>query len=338
MRALIAESHGKPLSDQLKLTTLPVPTLPTPSHVLIRVLSAALNPIDKVLVAGELESLIPLPFPHQLCFDVAGVIDSVGASVTRFKAGDEVYARVDHDLLGTAAEYCVTSEGSVALKPASLSFDEAASLPLVTLTALQAMRDIGGLTAGQSVLILGGTGGVGTAAIQLARILGASEIVTTQSSHFDRSLQLGATKTIDYKTEKWAETVKGMDLVLDTTGEANAAFSTLKKGGVCVSIIAALTPKAMKDAGMEISMTMTAMLAAGAAPVQANALLHGVRYEACWMKPSGVELEEVRQWVEGGKMRPVVEKVYALDQYAAAFSNLEEGHNKGKLVLHVADK
>ena len=186
MRAVVAESHGTPLPKHLKLTTFPVPTLPSPSHLLIRVLASALNPIDKVIVNGEMEGLIPLPLPHPVGFDAAGIVEEVGSSVTRFKPGDAVFTRVDHDRMGTVAEYCVASDSAVALKPPSLSFDEAASLPLVALTALQALRNVGHLTPGQSVLITGGTGGVGTAAIQLARILGASAIVATQSSDFDR--------------------------------------------------------------------------------------------------------------------------------------------------------
>ena len=338
MRACVLESYGKPSSSHVKLSTLPVPSLPSPSHVLIRVLSTALNPVDGLIIAGDMQNLLPLTLPSPIGYDVSGVIDSVGASVTRFKKGDAVFARVDHLSWGTLADYVATSESSVAMKPSSLSHDEAASLPLVALTALQAMRDVGKLTAGQRVLITGGTGGVGTAAIQIARNLGASEVITTVSSEFNRTLQLGASKVIDYKAEKWTDSVKGVDLVFDTTGEANSAFTCLKSGGVCVSAISAILPHSVKDAGLEPSLSAQAYLTATAAPVQANALLHNVKYDSVWVKPSGSELEEIRQWVEAGQLKPVIEKVYQLTEYDKALDDLAEGHQKGKLVVHVADQ
>ena len=241
--------------------------------------------------------------------------------------------------MGTIADYCVTSEQSLAFKPRSISHDEAASLPLVALTALQGMRDIGGLTAGQRLLITGGAGGVGSAAIQIARALGASEVnVTCSGGDAARLTELGATRCIDYKTTKFNEQLKGLDLAFDTIGEANHTFTTLKSDGICVSTIAAITPKAMQDAGMEVPAAAAVYLTAAAAPVQANAALHGTRYAAVWMKPSGAELAEVAAWVDAGKMRAVIDKVYPLEQVGAAFEQLADGHVKGKLVIHVADK
>jgi alcohol dehydrogenase len=338
MRAVVVESYGAPLASHVKLTTIPTPTLSDPNDVLIRVRAAALNPVDKEIIKGEMKSLIPLELPAPIGFDVAGVIEAVGASVTTFKPGDEVYSRVDHHRLGTLADYCVTSAASVALKPASLSFDEAASMPLVTLTALQSLEEVGHLSPGQSVLILGGTGGVGTAAIQLARILGASSITVTAGSEFNRCLTLGATKVIDYKNEKFSDSVKDQDLVFDTTGEANSSFSCLKSGGTTVSIIAAITVAGLQRAGINTSLTTQAMLTAASAPVQANALVHNVSYQFVWMKPSGQQLTQVAQWVEEGKLKPVIDTVYPLEQVAKAFEQLEGGHAKGKIVIHIADK
>jgi len=334
---VVVESYGKPLASHVKLTTITTPTLSDPNDVLIRVRSAALNPVDKEIIKGEMTSLIPLELPAAIGYDVAGVVEAVGASVTAFKPGDEVYSRVDHHRLGTLADYCVTSAASVALKPASLSFDEAASMPLVTLTALQSL-EVGHLSAGQSLLILGGTGGVGTAAIQLARILGASPITVTAGSEFNRCLTLGATKVIDYKNEKFSDSVKDQDLVFDTTGEANSSFSCLKSGGTTVSIIAAITVAGLERAGIDAPLTTKAMLTAAAAPVQANALVHNVSYQFVWMRPSGQQLTQIAQWVEEGKLKPVIDTVYPLEQVAKAFEQLESGHAKGKIVIHIADK
>ena len=251
----------------------------------------------------------------------------------------QVFSRVDHRRMGTLADYCVTSEQSIAFKPRSISHDEAASLPLVSLTALQGMRDVGGLSAGPRILITGGSGGVGTAAIQIARILGASEInVTCSSQDVARATELGATRTIDYKAQKFNELLKDLDFAFDTIGEANSIFSCLKSGGTCVSTIAAITPSSMADAGMEVTTGASVLLTATAAPVLANAALHNTHYKSIWMKPDGAELTEVAQWVDAGKMRAVIDKVYPLEQASAAFDHLADGHVEGKIVIHVADK
>ena len=251
----------------------------------------------------------------------------------------QVFSRVDHKYMGTLADYCITSEHSIAFKPRTLTHDQAAALPLVSLTALQGLRDVGGLTAGQKLLITGASGGVGTSAIQIARILGASEItVTCSSQDASRVTELGATRTIDYKAQKFNELVKDQDLVFDTTGEANSAFTCLKSGGTCVSIIAALTPDAVKAAGMDVPATAQVYLAATAAAVQANAALHNTHYKAMWVKADGSELAEIGQWVDAGRMKPVVDKVYPLEQAGAAFDYLADGHVQGKIVIHVADK
>ena len=337
MRAVVVEAFGKPAASHIKLTSIPTPTLSDPSSLLIRVKAAALNPIDKIIVLGALQSMMPVELPAPLGYDVAGVVEAVGASVSAFRPGDAVFARVDHSRMGTLAEWVVTSAASAALKPQSLSFDEAASLPLAALTALQALQDVGRLSAGQSVLILGGTGGVGTIAIQLARILGAASITATAGSEFNRCLTLGATKVIDYRSEKFSDSVKDQDLVLDTTGETNSSFSCLKSGGSTVSINGAPTVSGLQAAGVELSLPAQAFITAGAAPVQANALLHNVSYSYCCMRPSGAQLAQVAQWVEEGKLKPVIDSVFPLEQATAAFEKLEDGHAKGKIVIHVAD-
>ena len=337
MRALVVESYGKPIAEHVKLTTVPVPSLSSPSELIIRVHAAALNPIDRAIISGDAQRIVTLTLPAGIGFDVSGVVEQVGAAVTAFKPGDAVYARVDHNRHGTVADYCVCSAAVAALKPKTLSHDEAASLPLATLTALQALRDVGGLQPGQRVLILGGTGGVGTVATQLCRILGASDIVVTGSSEFNRSLQLGATRVIDYKNSNFSDQARDMDLCLDTTGEANASYASLKSGGTTVSIIAAPTPAALKEAGLNIPLTSQAMLTAAAAPYQANALLHNVQYKFLWMKPDGAGLQQIAQWVDDGQLKPVIDKVYTIDQFTQALAYLEDGHAKGKIVIHIAD-
>ena len=207
-------------------------------------------------------------------------------------------------------------------------------------TALQGMRDVGGLKAGDRIVITGGSGGVGTSAIQIARILGASEInVTCSIQDAPRLIELGATRTFDYKgAQKWNEQVKDQDLAFDTIGEANSTFTCLKSGSTCVSTISALLPSAMTDAGLQVSTAASVYLSAAAAPVLANAALHNTHFKSVWMKPNGAELTEVAQWVDAEQIRAVIDKVYPLEQVGAAFDQLAEGHVKGKIVIHVADK
>lgn len=339
MRAAVFTEYSTPASQYIQLSTLPMPTAAKPTDVVIKVVAAALNPVDFKIVHGDLKSLLSLDLPSKLGFDVSGVVSAVGGGVQRFKVGDEVYARVDHDKQGTVAEYCVTSEDSLALKPKSLSFDEAAGVPLAGLTALQSLRDVGKLGAGQRVLILGGSGGVGTFAIQLsAKILQASEVIVTAGTHSnDLVKSLGATQVVDYKYEDYKEKVSEVDLVFDTTGDANNAFKVVKKGGMVVSITSAPLSDGLRRAGLEIDTATSAFLTAGAAPTLANAALHSATYEFVWMHPDGSELTEFAEWLDSGRVKSVVDRVFPFDQVKQAFDYIEDGHAKGKIIIHVQE-
>jgi len=337
MKAAVAEDFGKPASSKVVVTTLPKAVIGDPDDVLIKVKAVSLNPIDYKIIHGDLNSLLTIEKPIRLGYDVSGVVEKVGAGVTTFKQGDEVYSRVAHHRVGTLASYVVTPQSTVALKPKSLSHVEAAAVPLAGLTALQAIRDVGGAKTGDSILILGGGGGVGTFAIQIAKnIIGASQVITTVGTNsISQAAQLGATQTIDYKKEKFSSIVQNVDVVLDTTGEANSAFSVVRSGGRVVSLVAAPTPEALKKAGIEVSAVTSAFLTAAAAPTLANAALRSAQYTFLWMKPSGAELTEFAQWIDAGKIKPVIDSTYTLDQIKQAFDHLETGHPKGKIVVTI---
>jgi alcohol dehydrogenase len=269
-----------------------------------------------------MNSVLTIEKPYRLCYDVSGIVAAVGGGVTKFKAGDEVYSRVAHDRMGTLSTYTLTPQSTIAFKPKSLSHDQAAAVPLAGLTALQALRDVGKAKSADKILILG-----------------ASEVVTTVSAEgASLARELGATQTIDYKKEKFNETVKNVDLCLDTTGEANSAFSTLRQGGTVVSIITAPTVAGMTRSGIEVGLATQAFLTAASAPVLANAAIHGGHYEWLFMKPSGAELTEFAQWIDSGKIKPVIDRTYTFTQYKEAFEYLEAGHAKGKVIIHVADE
>jgi len=338
MRAAQFTEYSKPASKSIQVQNVATPSLSKPTDVLIKVSAVSVNPIDYKVVYGDLKPLLDLKLPQGLCFDVAGEVVEVGSSVNKFKKGDYVYARVDHDRMGTAAEYAITSEQSLALKPKELSFDQAAAIPLAGLTALQSLRDLGKLSQGEKVLILGGSGGVGSLAIQIARVLGASEIATTASKEsFDLLRPLGATVLIDYKTEKFTEKIKDYDLVFDTTDQASEAFSCVKKGGRVVSVLSPMTVEGLRRGGMEVGTLAAAGITAMSAPVLAKAKLQSVDYEFCWMRPDGSELTEMAAWIDQGKICPVMDRVFTLAQTGEAFDYLAEGHAKGKVVIHVAD-
>jgi len=300
----------------------------------------AINPVDWKIIEGALKMMAEFKLPAVLGHDVAGIVSSVGGSVTKFKVGDKVYARVDHDKMGTFAEYCVTSDASVALMPASLSFDQSASLPLAGLTALQAIRDVGQFPTGGKILILGASGGVGTLAVQLAaHVFKASEVVVTCSAGNAEPLKsLGATRMVDYKTQDYTEEIQEMDFVFDTVGDVNHAFKSCKRGGTVVSISAGYTAEGLRRAGMEVSVPLSVGLAAMSAPTLALAALHGCTYHFVWMKPDGAELLEFAQWIESGAVKPVVDRTFSgFEQVREAFEYQAEGHSKGKVVIHLQD-
>lgn len=338
MQAVVAKDFGTPASSQLEISNIKTPVIGDPDDVLIKVVAASLNPVDYKIVHGDLNSLLSLDKPVRLGFDVSGTVQQVGAGVTKFKVGDQVYARVDHDRRGTFSTYTLTSQKSLAFKPKTLSHDQAAAVPLAALTALQSLR-VANTKAGDRVLILGGSGGVGTFAIQIAKhVIGAAEVITTVSSSGAAIVrELGATRTIDYKTEKFNEILKDVDVVFDTTGEANSAFSVLKKGGTVVSIVSAPTAKGLSRGGIEVGLPTQAFLTAAAAPTLANAALHSANYEFVWMRPSGEELTELAHWIDAGKVKPIIDSTFTFTQVKQAFDYLEQGRAKGKVILHVQD-
>ena len=235
MKAAFIRHYGN--NDAIEISHQPMPAI-GPHDVLIKVHAASINPVDYKIRDGDLKVILPLKFPLILGNDCSGEVEKIGTDVRAFKPGDAVYARVDKDRIGTFAEYAVAAESSIALKPINLSYIEAASIPLVGLTAWQALIDIGKLTSGGKVLIHAGSGGVGSFAIQLAKHWGATVATTASARNADLLKQLGADIVIDYKTQRFEEMLSDYDLVFDTqAGETQQrSFSVLKRGGTLVTI------------------------------------------------------------------------------------------------------
>jgi NADPH:quinone reductase-like Zn-dependent oxidoreductase len=333
MKAMIAEQYGG--TEVLEIQTdLPVPRV-GPNGVLVQVHAASVNPVDWKLRQGLLDALMPMVFPVIWGRDFSGVVTEVGPSVTLFKPGDEVYGMKDGYVAktyrGTYAEYVVVPEKSLATKPKNLNYEEAAAVPASALTAWQAMVNQGRLKPGQRVLIHAGAGGVGVMAIQIAKAFDAYVAATASTRNQDLLRDLGADLAIDYTREKIGDIRSKFDLVLDGVGKHVWAdsFRVLKVGGRLVT----LTTPIPEEATGKLKFFATAI--SGLVGGVARGLLGGKRFLVTRVKPRGGELEKISALIEAGKIRPMIEKVFALEQIAEAHQLSERGHVRGKLVMRI---
>lgn len=330
MRAAIAEQYGGP--EVLQITDVAVPQS-GPNGVLVRMHASSVNPVDWKLRKGLLSAVWKLRFPVIWGCDLSGVVESTGKNVTLFQPGDEVYGfkhgHVAKTYRGTYAEYVVVPENSISRKPAQLSHQEAAAVPLGALTAWQALVEQGRLAAGKRVLVHAAAGGVGVFAVQIAKALGAYVAATAGSRNQDFLRQLGADEVIDYTKERIEGRLSGYDLVLDAVGESvwTASLRVLNRGGRLLT----LAPPIPEEKSGKLRFFSRAIT--GVAGGSLRALLQGKRLLITQVKPRGAELEKITALIEEGKLRPVIEKVFPLEQISEAHRLSEEGHVRGKLVI-----
>jgi NADPH:quinone reductase-like Zn-dependent oxidoreductase len=333
MKAIIAETYGSP--DVLELADVAEPQV-GPNGVLVRIHASSVNPVDWKLRKGLLSPIWNLRFPVIWGTDLSGVVEKVGGAVTLFKPGDEVYGfkhgKVAKTYRGTYAEYAVIPENALARKPAKLSHEEAAAIPLAAVTAWQAMVEQGKLQAGQKVLIHAGAGGVGVCAIQIAKALGAYVAATAGPKNQDLLRELGADLPIDYTREKIEDRLSGYDLVLDGVGQSvwPASLRVLRRGGR----LATLTVPIPEEKSGKLKFFSTTIAGVGAGMLRA--VFAGKRLLVFSVKPRGGDLEKINALIEAGKLRPVIAKVFSLDQIAQAHGLSETGHVRGKLVIKIA--
>jgi NADPH:quinone reductase-like Zn-dependent oxidoreductase len=305
--------------------------------VLVQVRAAGLNILDEKIRAGEFKQILPYKPPFVLGNDVAGTVVAVGSKVRGFQAGDEVYARPDKDRIGTFAERIALDEADLALKPASISMEEAGSLPLVALTAWQALVEKGNVRAGQKVLIHAGAGGVGSIAIQLAKHLGATVATTASAANADFVRGLGADVVIDYRSQDFEQLLTGYDLVLDSVGGENLEKSlrVLKPGGKAIGIVGPPDAAFARELGTGpvLRLAMTAL----SSGVRRRARKLGVEYEFLFMRASGDQLREITALIDSGALRPILGKVVHFDEAPEALGALEEGGIRGKAVISHRD-
>jgi NADPH:quinone reductase-like Zn-dependent oxidoreductase len=301
--------------------------------VLVQVQAASVNPLDLKTRDGDFKAILPYRPPFVLGNDLAGVVVGVGAGVSRFRVGDEVYARPDINRIGTFAERIAVAEPDLALKPTSISMVEAGSLPLVALTAWQALVERGNVQPGQKVLIHAGAGGVGSIAIQLAKHLGATVATTASGSNVDFVRELGADTVIDYRTQDFEQILSGYDLVLDSLGGENLEKSlrVLKPGGKAIGIAGPPDPTFARETGLNPVLRLA--IAALSAKIRRQAKKLGVSYEFLFVRASGDQLRQITTLVDQGALRPVVGQVFGFDQTPQALQSLSSGGIRGKAVI-----
>lgn len=329
MKAFVIHNYTK---GGLRLEETAIPNFGD-REVLVEVHAAGVNQLDSKIKTGEFKLILPYKFPLILGHDVAGTVVRVGPGVTRFKVGDEIYARAADFRIGSFAEYIAMNEGAAALKPSNVSFEEAASLPLVALTAWQAFVERAHLTKGQKVFIQAGSGGVGTIAIQLAKYLGATVATTTGPTNVDLVESLGADLAIDYKTTDFEDILEGYDLVLNSQDAPTLEKSlhVLRPGGKVISISGPPTPEFAKRYGLPWYVRLATKLLSN--KVRGKAKKSGVDYEFLFMEANGAQLEEISRLVAAGIIRPVVDKVFPFERTNDALAYVESGRAKGKVVI-----
>ena len=331
MRAFVVTEYKEPLRE----AEVAEPALGE-RDVLVQVHAAGLNQLDEKIRLGEFKQILPYKLQLILGNDVAGEVLQVGAKVRGFKPGDDVYGRPDKDRIGTFAERIAVAEEDLALKPASASMEEAGSLPLVALTAWQALVERGNVRAGQKVLIHAGAGGVGSIAIQLAKHLGATVATTVGSSNAGFVRDLGADIVIDYRTQDFEQLLSGYDLVLDSLGGENLQKSlrVLKPGGKAIGISGPPDPAFARQAGLNpvLRLAITAL----SSKIRRQARKLRVSYEFLFMRASGDQLRRISTLVDDGVLRPVVGRVFTFDQTPEALQSLASGGIRGKAVVALA--
>ncbi|SOD11443.1 NADP-dependent oxidoreductase [Pedobacter xixiisoli] len=332
MKAYTIDKYGK--KETLHLNDVPVPQVKD-NDVLVEIHAAGLNLLDAKIKSGEFKLILPYKLPLVLGHDVAGVVIKVGKNVKKFKIGDEVYSRPADFQIGTFAEFIAIDEKDVAFKPKNLTMEETASVPLVALTAWQALVEKADLKKGQKVFIQAGSGGVGTIAIQLAKYLGATVATTASEKSFALLKTLGADVLIDYKTQDFVDLLIDYDAVLNSqdTKTLEKSIRILKLGGKAVSISGPPTPTFAKEANVPwfVKIILT-LISSG---IRKKAKKQNVDYSFLFMRAEGEQLSKITTLIEAGTIKPIVDKIFPFEKTNEALAYVESGRAKGKVVVKV---
>jgi len=330
MKAFILDRYKK--KGTLRFGGMPEPTVGD-NDVLVEIHASGLNLLDSKIRDGEFKLILPYRPPFILGHDVAGTVVRVGSKVRRFKPGDEIYSRPRDGRVGTFAEYIAINEADVALKPRNVSMEEAASIPLVGLTAWQALVERAKLEKGQKVLIHAGSGGVGTFAIQLAKHLGATVATTTSTANVDLVKSLGADVVIDYKRKDFEKVLSDYDVVLNSldADTLRKSLSVLKPGGKLISISGPPDPDFAREQGLSwLLQHVMRLLSFG---IRRKAKGRWIGYSFLFMRANGEQLSQITSLIEAGIIRPVMDRVFPFEATNEALAYVEAGRSKGKVVV-----
>jgi NADPH:quinone reductase-like Zn-dependent oxidoreductase len=330
MKAFILDRYGS--ADRVRAGEMPDPEL-REDDVLVQIHAAGVNLLDSKIRNGEFKLILRYRLPLILGHDVAGVVVRVGSRVRRFKPGDEVYARPADGRIGAFAEFIAIKEVDVAVKPKALTMEEAASIPLVGLTAWQALIERANLKRGQRVLIHAGSGGVGTFAIQLAKHVGATVATTTSTANVDLVRSLGADVVIDYKKEDFSHVLRDYDVVLNSLNKVTLEKSlrVLKPGGQLISISG--PPDAAFARSIGASWVLRMIMRVLSYGITAKAKRRQAQYSFLFMRADGNQLTEITSLIDDGIIRPVVDRVFPFASTKEAMAYAEAGRAKGKVVV-----
>jgi len=330
MKAFILDRYKK--KGALRFGGMPEPTVGD-DDVLVEIHASGLNLLDSKIRDGEFKLILPYRPPFILGHDVAGTVVRVGSKVRRFKPGDEIYSRPRDGRVGTFAEYIAINEADVALKPRNVSMEEAASIPLVGLTAWQALLERAKLEKGQKVLIHAGSGGVGTFAIQLAKHLGATVATTTSTANVDLVKSLGADVVIDYKRKDFEKVLSDYDVVLNSldADTLRKSLSVLKPGGKLISISGPPDPDFAREQGLNWFLKQVMRLLSFG--IRRKAKGRRISYSFLFMRANGEQLSQITSLIEAGIIRPVMDRVFPFEATNEALAYVEAGRSKGKVVV-----
>ena len=332
MKALALTAYKQPP----QWIDIPQP-VPGVNQVVVKIAATAINPLDNMIVNGEFRQLFPYKLPQPLGNEFAGTVTAVGAGTTQFVIGDEVFARPDINRIGSFAEYIVVDESDLAAKPSNLSMEEAASLPLVLLTAIQAFTEKSTVRPGIKVFIQGGTGGLGSIAIQVAKHLGATVATTVSTANVELAAKLGADIVIDYRTQNYEDHLSDFDVVLDTLGgnETTRAMKVLAPGGTLISVVAAPDPSFAQQLGKPFLRPVMWWLSRRQRKAAKAA---GVNYRFLFMRASGEQLAAYIPAIESGAIQPLIGHTYQFEQLPEALQLSQSGRsNPGKIVVTVGE-
>ena len=332
MKAFIVDRYGS--ADRARFSDVPDPQVGE-DDVLIRIHAAGVNPLDAKIRNGEFKLILPYRLPLVLGNEFAGVVVRTGSRVRRFKPGDAVYARPDKDRIGTFAEFIAVREDDLAIKPEHLTMEEAASIPLVGLTAWQALVETAQLARGQKVLIHAGSGGVGTFAIQLAKQLGAIVATTTSTANVELVKRLGADIVVDYSKDRFEEVLRDFDVVLNSLDAETLSKSlrVLKPGGKLVSISGPPDPAFAKALGQ--GRLLQWVMGLLSFRIRRQAARRQVKYSFLFMRASGDQLRQIGALIDAEAVRPVLDRTFPFESTKEAMAYVETGRAKGKVVITV---